>query len=96
MAGGRFGQDGVSLFRNITTNTTTTVKTGAGVLRRVIVNKAGATGNTATVNVDGVSIGVIDTTVVGGRGLDYNVPFSASLSVVTATGTAGDVTVLYN
>ena len=94
MAGGRFGQDGLSQWNRITTNATTTIKTGSGVLRRILINKAGTTGNIATVNVDGNTVAAIDTTVV--RPLEFNIPFSASLSVVTATGTAGELTVLYN
>ena len=51
-------------FSNINTNTTTTVKSGAGVLKRIVVNKVGALSNTCTIydntTATGTIIGTID------------------------------------
>ena len=51
-------------FSNINTNTTSTVKSGAGVLKRIVVNKVGASSNTCTIydntTATGTIIGTID------------------------------------
>lgn len=88
-------------FSNITTNTTTTVKSGAGILWRIVINTKGASANTATVYDNtagsGTKIGTIDT-VTGATGeIDYGgVNFATGLTIVTATGTAADITVVYS
>ena len=80
--------------------TTTTVKSGAGVLQSIIFNKPVATGvvtvydNTAA---SGTLIGTITTPTVSGEGPDpvlYNLAFSTGLTIVTATA-AQDITVVY-
>ena len=85
-------------YNHISTNTTTTVKSGSGILRSVTVNTKGATANTATVYDNtagsGAVIAVIDTTASLGT-LRYDVVFSTGLTVVTASGTAADLTVSY-
>ena len=88
-----------SSFSHITTNTTTTVKSGAGVLRRIVINTKGSGANTLTIynntSGSGTIIGIIDT-VTGVRGhFEYGVSFSTGLTIVTANGTAADVTVIY-
>lgn len=85
-------------FSNITTNTTTTVKSGAGFLHTVCVNTKGATANTATIYNNtagsGTKIGTLDTTASVGC-QTYDAAFSTGLTIVTATGTAADLTVTY-
>ena len=85
-------------FSNINTNTTTTVKSGAGVLKRIVVNKVGALLNTCTIydntTATGTIIGTIDlvhTQMV----FEYDVVFNTGLTIVTATGTAADLTIVY-
>ena len=85
-------------FSNINTNTTTTVKSGAGVLKRIVVNKVGALSNTCTIydntTATGTIIGTIDpvnTQMV----FEYDLAFSIGLTIVTANGTAADITVIY-
>ena len=85
-------------FSNINTNTTTTVKSGAGVLKRIVVNKVGASSNTCTIydntTATGTIIGTIDpvhTQMV----FEYDVVFNTGLTIVTATGTAADLTIVY-
>ena len=85
-------------FSNINTNTTSTVKSGAGVLKRIVVNKVGALSNTCTIydntTATGTIIGTIDpvhTQMV----FEYDLVFSTGLTIVTANGTAADITVIY-
>ena len=85
-------------FSNINTNTTSTVKSGAGVLKRIVVNKIGTSSNTCTIydntTATGTIIGTIDpvhTQMV----FEYDLAFSIGLTIVTANGTAADITVIY-
>ena len=85
-------------FYNINTNTTSTVKSGAGVLKRIVVNKVGSSSNTCTIydntTATGTIIGTIDpvhTQMV----FEYDVVFTTGLTIVTATGTAADLTIVY-
>ena len=85
-------------FSNINTNTTSTVKSGAGVLKRIVVNKVGTLSNTCTIydntTATGTIIGTIDpvhTQMV----FEYDLAFSIGLTIVTANGTAADITVIY-
>ena len=88
-----------SSFSHITTNTTTTVKSGAGVLRRIVINTKGSIVNTLTIydntTGSGTVIGVIDTVNGVSGHFEYGVSFSTGLTIVTANGTAADVTVIY-
>lgn len=81
---------------NINSNTTTTVKSGAGFLHLININKKGATGNTATlydsITGAGTVLGVIDTTDKTGP-QQYDIVFTNGLTIVTSTGTAADLTV---
>ncbi|MBI1198383.1 MAG: hypothetical protein GC203_11020 [Phenylobacterium sp.] len=86
-------------FRHVTTNTSTDVKTSAGILHKVVINTAGASSNTLTLYNDttgGTSnaIAVIDTTS-GIDTLAYDLHFGNGLQAVTATGTAADITIVY-
>lgn len=85
-------------YENINTNTTTVVKSGSGVLKRIVVNKAGAYSNTCTIydNTSGTGtiIGTINpvyTQIV----FEYDVVFNTGLTIVTATGAAADLTIVY-
>lgn len=85
-------------FSNINTNTTTTVKSGAGVLKRIVVNKVGTLLNTCTIydntTATGTIIGTIDP-VHTHMVFEYDVVFNTGLTIVTATGTAADLTIVY-
>lgn len=85
-------------YNNITTNATTVVKSGKGVLRTITINTKGATANTATVYDNtagsGTKIATIDTTS-GPATFRYDVAFGTGLTIVTAAGTAADITVSY-
>jgi len=85
-------------FSNINTNTTSTVKSGAGVLKRIVVNKIGTSSNTCTIydNTSGTgtiiaTIDPVHTQMV----FEYDVVFNTGLTIVTATGTAADLTIVY-
>lgn len=83
-------------FTNITTATTTTVKSGSGVLDRIIVNTGGASSvwvaydNTAGSGTK-IASGSSATQIV----LGYNCRFGTGLTIVTVTGTPADITVIY-
>lgn len=81
---------------NVTTLGDTTL-TGKLVLVRIVVNKKGASSNTATVY-DGsdsdVKIGIIDTTDRVGS-IEYGLPCLTGIKISVATGTAPDLTVVY-
>ncbi len=82
---------------HISTSTTTTSKSGAGLLHSITINTLGV-GNTATVYDNtagsGTVIAVINTAVSLGT-LYYDVAFATGLTVVTASGTPADITVSY-
>lgn len=85
-------------FSNINTNTTTVVKSGSGVLKRIVVNKVGGASNTCTIynNTSGTgtiiaTIDPVHTQMV----FEYDVVFNTGLTIVTATGTAADLTIVY-
>ena len=83
-------------FVNITTATTTTVKSVAGVLCRIVVNKPITLGtvtiydNTAG---SGTKIGTITHSGAVPYVLDYEARFSTGLTIVTSG--ADDITVMY-
>jgi hypothetical protein len=84
-------------YKNITSDTTTTLKTGAGYLHTVCVNTPAATGtitiydNTAA---SGTKIGTITSFASTVGCFTYDVAFWTGLTVVTATATP-DVTVSF-
>lgn len=88
-------------YEYISTNTTTTVKSGAGHLKAITVGTKGASSNTMTVydNTAGSGdiIAVIDTT--GGSAeqtFHFDCEFTNGLTIVTATGTAAKATIIYS
>ncbi len=84
---------------HVNTNATTVVKPAPGNLVSVCVNKLGASANTATIYDNtagsGTVIAVIDTVGTGPACKNYNLAFTTGLTVVTATGTAADLTVTF-
>lgn len=87
---------------NITTNTTTVLKRGPGTLHGVIIGISGATSNTATIYdntaASGTIIATLNTTQNTGfiQFSSVGVDFNIGLTVVTATGTAPNITVIYD
>lgn len=85
--------------RNINTSTTTTVKTGAGVLRKIIVNQKGTVASVITLYdntaASGTVLGKIDSLNLSGNFM-YDVAFSIGLTVVTTGTVAPDITVTYD
>jgi hypothetical protein len=83
---------------HINSNTTTTLKSAAGLLHSICINTKGVTGNIATVYDNtagsGTVLAVIDTTAQV-QTLLYDIQFSIGLTIVTATGTAADLTVSF-
>lgn len=101
----RGGTDGTSLtgagrvipvastFSNITTNTTTTAKASAGVIKGISIN-TGGTGSTVVLKDSATVIGTYDTTVVKSIEL-FDVYCATSIVAVTAGAVAADITVFY-
>jgi len=87
-----------SSYLHLNANGTTTAKSGAGVLRRIIINTRGGIINTLTIydntTATGAVIGVVDTVNAGGA-FDYELDFTTGLTVVLAGGTAADITIIY-
>lgn len=85
-------------FSNINSNTATQVLTGAGILHTVCINDKGASSNIATIYDNtassGTTVAVIDTVTAEGC-LRYDAAVGTGIRIVTATGTAGDLTVTY-
>lgn len=82
---------------NIATLTTTTIKSGIGILRRIVVNKTGTT-DTATVYDNTAGSGTIIATIncaSAHRTLEYGIRFTTGLTVVTAGSVASDITVVW-
>lgn len=82
-------------YKNITTDTTTTVKAGSGLLHAVCVNTVAAT-ETITIYDNTAASGTkIGTITAATYGCDvFDVAFTTGLTLVTATA-AGDITVSY-
>lgn len=83
---------------NITTATTTVVKSGAGVLHGVTVNTKGTVASTTTIYDNtagsGTKIAVIDSLTLSGS-FFYDAGFTTGLTIVTTGTVAPDITVLY-
>lgn len=87
-------------YTHIASNTTTAIRTGPCVLHSIVVNKAGASANVATVydavaGATTVTFAVIDTTRASIGTLLYDATLLNGLQIVTATGTAPDMTVCW-
>lgn len=87
------------LQNRIFSNSTTVLKVGPGVLRRVVVTQSGLLGNTLTLYDNTAGSGTILTqvnvqnTAIGS--IQYDIPFNTGLTAVLGTGTAGQVNVIY-
>lgn len=84
-------------YRNITGATTVTVKSGAGLLKRIIINKP--TNGTATLYDNTAGSGTVIGTISYTNGtpptyLEYGLNFTTGLTIVT-TGANTDITVVY-
>lgn len=82
-------------------NGTVTCKQGPGQLQRIIVNSGGAAANTITVYDNTAGSGTIIAVIAGastvaGSVLAYNLDFYTGLTIVSATGTAADITVVFD
>jgi hypothetical protein len=89
---------GGNSYNNITTATTTTVKSGAGTLAKIIINQTGTVSSTATIwdslTGSGNKIGTLDT--LGSIGsVAYDVAFSTGLTIVTTGTAAPNLTISY-
>ncbi len=88
-----------SSYLHLNANGTTTVKSGAGVLRRIVINTRGGILNTLTIydntTATGAVIGVVDTSGAEAGAFDYELDFTTGLTVVLAGGTAADITIIY-
>ena len=88
-----------SSYAHLNSTGTTTIKSGAGILRRVVINTKGGALNTFTVydntSGSGTVIAAIDTANGVSGNFEYNVAFSTGLTVVGAIGTSADITVIY-
>jgi hypothetical protein len=84
----------IGLFNNIKTATTTVVKTGAGVLNKVVINTTAAGTITIYDNTSaaGATIATIAVSAIGPVFM-YDLAFTLGLTVVTAA--ASDITVTY-
>ena len=86
-------------WRHANTNATVVAKTGAGILRRIVVNTKGGITNTLTIydntTATGAVIGVVDTGNAAGGAFDYELDFTTGLTVVLAGGTAADITIIF-
>ena len=87
-----------SSFSNITTTGTTTIKSGAGIFRRLVINTKGVSSNTFTIYDNTAGSGTVIATVdtVNSTGsLEYGLAFSTGLTIVSAAGTSANATVIY-
>lgn len=86
-------------YGNMTTATTTTFKSGAGVLHSITVNSLGTVASAVSVFDNtagsGTSIAVINSLTTGQATYTYDVAFSTGLTVTTTGTVAPNVTVSY-
>lgn len=85
---------------NLTSNTTIVCKLGAGTLHRIVQNKAGSNTNTVTIYDNTAASGTVIGTILNTAGsmgsIEYDLDFYIGLTVISATGTAGDLTIVYD
>ncbi len=88
-----------SSYAHLNSTGTTTIKSGAGILRRVVINTKGGITNTLTIydntSGSGTVIAAIDTVNGVSGNFEYNVAFSTGLTIVSASGTSANATVIY-
>ena len=94
----RASSTGMYSFQNITTNTTTVVKSGSGTLHSIVVNASGVTGTITIYDNTAASvtkIGTANSAISAGISLIYDIAFNTGLTVVTTGLTPSDITVTY-
>ena len=81
------------------TNAVVVAKTGAGILRRAVINTKGVLFNALTIYdntaASGSLIASIDTVSAVGGMFDYELPFTTGLTFQLAGGTAADITIIF-
>lgn len=85
------------VYKNITGNATTVVKSGAGTLKGIVFNTPGTLSSMVlydNTSGSGTKIGTINTTL-GQNSLSYEVAFTTGLTIVTSGTLAADATVSY-
>lgn len=86
-------------YGNMTTATTTTFKSGAGVLHSITINSLGTVASTISVFDNtagsGTSIAVLNSLTTGQATYTYDVAFTTGLTLVTTGTVAPNVTVSY-
>lgn len=86
-------------YAHISTSTTTTVKSGAGVLHAIVINTLGTVASNITVYDNtagsGTVIAVLNSLTNGEASYTYDVAFTTGLTLVTTGTAAPDVTVSY-
>lgn len=86
-------------FKTISANGTYVLKIGAGTFRRMIINTSGAVNNSLSIY-DGTSaagelVAVVNATATGGA-FDYEIDFFVGLTVALSTGSAANLTFIYD
>lgn len=84
-------------YLNVTSNTTSNVKSGVGVLHRLVVGTVGTTSNVILYDNTSASapiIATIATTTAGSY--ELNIGFNTGLTAVTAGAGAADVTFVFS
>lgn len=81
-------------YTHILSNTTTNIKTQAGILNTITINNPGSAW-TVTVN-DGANVIAVITAAASQSSLIFECAFNTNLSIVTAGTTAGDITVTWS
>lgn len=85
-----------SSFANVATNTTLTIKSGAGALDAVCVNSGGVTSGATVYDNTSASGAKIATLQTGAQVcLRYGLAFINGLTIITTGLTAADITVIY-
>lgn len=85
------------LYNHISTNTTTVVKSGPGLLHWVTINTPGSV-ETITIYDNTAASGTListHTAPLQGAVYEYDIAFTTGLTIVTAGTTAGDYTISY-
>lgn len=88
-----------SNYTNVAANSAgASITTDPGTLKRIVINTKGASSNVLTVydgeSTSGTKIATIDTTAAVGH-IEYACRFSTGLFYVLATGTAADITFIW-
>lgn len=85
-------------YTNIATNTTTVVKSGAGILKRIVLGVIGSGDAQAVVYDNTAGSGTQITTIALGVApvtLEFDARFATGLTIVTSGTSAGNITVIY-